>query len=409
MPSWVAYDQGAPLYYYFPDRANRLGKAGTATLHCHVDQRGTLSGCVVSGESPPDVGFAQAAFVLAKHMAVDVTPEAQAPVANGEVDITLSFVRDPPVIARPAVVALKAPTAAQVAAVFPPGAEGQGNGKVQLTCQALADGRLRRCSVASETPHGLGFGDAARQLTSNFLVQVGAASPARPSDFVSINFAFHDPDKHQLARDVGQPTWIESFDPTHLAAVYPVRALAAGVKAGKATVACTVADDGRLFSCAPLDESPSGLGFGDAALKVAAELRMSAWSPTGEPTAGARIRLPVSLLAPGAPAPPGSTSAFVDNLNWLRRPNADDLAQVYPIAAARSGMGGEARIECTVSAAGLLAGCKVLAESPQGAGFGEAALALAPKFAMKTVTPSGRPVAGASVVIPIRFQTPTSN
>ena len=72
-------------------------------------------------------------------------------------------------------------------------------------------------------------------------------------------------------------------------------------------------------------------------------------------------------------------------------------------------MGGEARIECTVSAAGLLAGCKVLAESPQGAGFGEAALALAPKFAMKTVTPSGRPVAGASVVIPIRFQTPTSN
>ena len=56
---------------------------------------------------------------------------------------------------------------------------------------------------------------------------------------------------------------------------------------------------------------------------------------------------------------------------------------------------------------GLLIHCKVLAEDPRGAGFGEAALKLSERFKMKPMSRDGQPVAGGVVRIPIKFRIPT--
>lgn len=92
---------------------------------------------------------------------------------------------------------------------------------------------------------------------------------------------------------------------------------------------------------------------------------------------------------------------------WMRKPDGENLARVYPFVAMQRNLSGAATMECSVNSDGTLAGCKVVAESPAGAGFGDATLRLAKYFQMKSTTADGKPVAGGTVRIPIRFSVPT--
>jgi protein TonB len=61
--------------------------------------------------------------------------------------------------------------------------------------------------------------------------------------------------------------------------------------------------DGSLSDCTVASEAPAGLGFGAAALQVAAIMKMNPWTKQGAPVDGGRIRLPIHLvLPPTAPA-----------------------------------------------------------------------------------------------------------
>jgi protein TonB len=78
----------------------------------------------------------------------------------------------------------------------------------------------------------------------------------------------------------------------------------------------------------------------------------------------------------------------------------------YPQAAQKRGMEGSATLECVVTAKGLLDSCRVLAETPKGVGFGEAAIRMAILFRMKPETRSGNSVEGGVVKLPINFRLP---
>lgn len=101
----------------------------------------------------------------------------------------------------------------------------------------------------------------------------------------------------------------------------------------------------------------------------------------------------------GAPAP------VITQPDWEKRPRGDDFVRVYPAVAFRKGLSGRATLSCQLSVEGTLQRCAVVAESPVGVGFGQAALELAAQFRMKPQLVNGRPVGGATIRFPIVFQT----
>jgi TonB family protein len=76
---------------------------------------------------------------------------------------------------------------------------------------------------------------------------------------------------------------------------------------------------------------------------------------------------------------------------------------VWPREALHKGMGGHAVIKCLVALQGTVHDCSVVSESPPGAGFGAAAVALTPQFLMVPGMRDGKPVPDAPMTISIRF------
>lgn len=97
------------------------------------------------------------------------------------------------------------------------------------------------------------------------------------------------------------------------------------------------------------------------------------------------IGLVVTLLAQGAPDP----------------------ARYYPEKAQIAHVEGSATIDCAVNAASTLEDCRVVSETPEGWGFGVAALKMSGLFKMRPIGPDGHPGAGGGrVKIPLKFSLP---
>jgi len=76
---------------YYPDRAQRLNKAGSAKMECTVTAQGTLSGCSIVSEDPPDLGFGQAALDMAKLFKMRPKTVDGAAVGGATVIVPLRF------------------------------------------------------------------------------------------------------------------------------------------------------------------------------------------------------------------------------------------------------------------------------------------------------------------------------
>ena len=88
-------------------------------------------------------------------------------------------------------------------------------------------------------------------------------------------------------------------------------------------------------------------------------------------------------------------------------PSAAAIWRAYPLRAAAAYLGGVARLNCAVDVAGALYDCRIVSETPPGEGFGRHAMDLTDQVRVDPLKCDGRPVDGARVVMPIRFQPPS--
>src|SRR4051794_38137713 len=93
-------------------------------------------------------------------------------------------------------------------------------------------------------------------------------------------------------------------------------------------------------------------------------------------------------------------SAFVASPVLAADPPKDDGASdsPYPAAAQALNLPGRAILSCKASAEGALSNCKLVSEDPEGWGFGEAALKMAPLVNM------GPGAADRTLQVPIAFK-----
>lgn len=113
-----------------------------------------------------------------------------------------------------------------------------------------------------------------------------------------------------------------------------------------------------------------------------------ATGPVSEPPPLPRLDLtgtPTNLLPPVI-GPPEIT-----NPRWVRQPR--DLARYYPARALARGETGQVVLNCRVDVAGALH-CAVVSETPEGWGFGEAALRIAQDYRMVPAMRDGQAVEG---------------
>jgi len=189
--------------------------------------------------------------------------------------------------------------------------------------------------------------------------------------------------------------WTEAPTYAQAAALYPADAKAHPVS-GEATLSCTVTYSGRLADCVVLAQSPDGLGFDDAARKLARHLRLRRGPGTAS---GDEVRFQVKFpaeMATGAPA-------VEDRPAWAAIPPLSDFQASFP--KTENGVNHvRVVLACEVKTGGALSACDVASEDPAGQGYGRAALALGSKFRVGLMTTDGAPTVGAKVHVPIRYE-----
>jgi TonB family protein len=195
-------------------------------------------------------------------------------------------------------------------AFYPAAARAAGvEGEAVIRCKRDEHLALAGCELVSETPAGQGFGAAALAMAAKSppnprLLLRDAAT--QPSSDLDIHFTkgppFIAPDITRMAHVVRSAEIVAKPSDAQVQAAYPPRALDNGVQGG-AVIECVVGAGGKLAECHVFDENPTGFGFGQAALDLAADFTMKPRTIDGQVAPGAPVKISVAF-SPNDPTAP---------------------------------------------------------------------------------------------------------
>jgi TonB family protein len=198
-----------------------------------------------------------------------------------------------------------------------------------------------------------------------------------------------------------QPDWLHRPSAADLRSVWPIEALKKG-QGGRAVIACLVSDQGVLYDCKVVEETPAGAGFGAAALLMAPQFVMRPMTRDGVPVKGGTIRIPIVFKGGGEML--GSEHPMVSpTMAWERAPTRAEVVAAYPAKAKAAAVGGMVSLQCGFSYLRTLNDCRTLAEEPKGYGLEAAARQLASRFVAAPQRPGGKAISQAVVQIAIAF------
>ncbi len=284
----------------------------------------------------------------------------------------------------------------KVRAAFPK--QAKETGRAALDCTAAKDGRLVDCRVAREIPTGQGFGAAALSLVGYERIKTkddaGASVAGR-----SVRTWFE-----LLAPGDANPDWLKRPTASDLATVFPKKAVVAG-QSGRATIKCKVTVEGFLEACKVASEDPVGYDFGNAALQLTPQLRMTPKIRGGRPVPGGEVSVPV--IWPNVPQGLSMGSSLVLDPPWSQVPTQAEINAAWPREAVGLASG-QASLRCDLDKTGQLRDCDVTSESPSGKGFGKAAKTLAKTFRVAFDPSEAKTLPKYAVDLPFRFRDPST-
>ncbi len=295
------------------------------------------------------------------------------------------------------------PSGDQIARYYPDEAvDNSVSGRAAIKCQVTLDGRLINCSVVSESPAGMGFGEAALKMADKEFRMKPGTVDGKPVDglWVQIPLSFQAPTSS--ARFViTEAVWDEAPTFEDMAAAWPAEV--GDLAVGTAVLRCQVAPrtEGRLRNCTIAGQTPKGSPFGSAARTLAGKFRLKLTAEEEKKYASADIAVSFRFYNPSTPAGQGKK---VEKPDWIVRIDPKKIVALYPQAAIDAGVKeGVGVADCLVMPDGKLTDCSVSRENPAGLGFGPAALLVAGVMQMDPWTPDGRPVAGGRIRLPVVF------
>jgi TonB family protein len=304
---------------------------------------------------------------------------------------------------------IRKPDAARLKAVLPVRAVRDGvSGKVMIRCVVTTAGTLGSCKVASETPAGYGFGEAALLLAPSFLLRPAMRGGKLVEGDVSIpiNFEAGSPMRSGPAaealelgmrRMAYRMIWDDVPTRAEMAAVWPAKA--ADDLFGHVVVRCRVKEDGALKACQRISEDPKGRDFYEAAKKLAPLFRLRTTGMDAKLIKSIDVNLPIHLANPGAAV----SDRILAKPDWTRSLAPNQAEKVFPPKAADAGLKtGRAVVDCRVEKTGDLKDCKAIEETPAAMDFGTVAVELASSLAVNAWTLDGEPSAGGHVRFAIR-------
>lgn len=206
------------------------------------------------------------------------------------------------------------------------------------------------------------------------------------------------------------PDWLKKPSLQDIMGVFPRAAFEKGLE-GRARIRCIVTVQGALRACQVVSESPTGQGFGQAAIIITSQLLMKPALKGGVPVED-EVTIPFefpnpnpttgSLLAAGSPLRALPTRVY-SNIPWSAAPTVADVVAAYPEKARKAKVTGRATYDCVIDGDGRLGSCEMLNEQPEGYGFAGAARSLIRKFQGPTKDGQGQPLRGGHTQVLIGF------